>query len=288
MIPHKAFVFILVLVSWVAAPKAQGQSNVTTTGGTTDTVPMFNGSSTVIDSVITNSNGNISMGSFTVPVNAGFTGAVSSTGNNASFGFVRRNLSTWPSNPAEGDYWVWYNPDGTARLWTVSSGDVLTVTPTYMTFGPFGITPQQPGQTGAFVTTGNSAGVGFARRTLTSWPSNPASGDLYAWYNPDGNAHLWTISAGDLITINTAGSMQLDKAGSGIIFPDGSIQTKAQVQGPAGPKGATGATGPTGPQGPAGPPAHTSAVCSGSQPSCSDGFVVFPIPSPCSVTSDTR
>ncbi|HEY6351500.1 MAG TPA: hypothetical protein VI636_19020 [Candidatus Angelobacter sp.] len=26
-----------------------------------------------------------------------------------------------------GDFWTWYNPDGTARLWTFQTGDVLKI-----------------------------------------------------------------------------------------------------------------------------------------------------------------
>ena len=51
---------------------------------------------------------------------------------------------------------------------------------------------------------------------------------------------------------------KLDVAGTirsssgGFMFPDGSVQTTATLQGPAGPQGPTGPIGPTGPQGPSG------------------------------------
>jgi len=54
-------------------------------------------------------------------------------------------------------------------------------------------------------------------------------------------------------------------ASGGLIFPDGSLQTKAQVAGPQGPQGPAGTQGPTGPQGPPGPtgPITFSAHCAG-------------------------
>jgi hypothetical protein len=55
-------------------------------------------------------------------------GGIDVTGPVAEFGFVRRNLISWPAVPAPGDRFVWYNPDGTARLWAERVGDLLTVT----------------------------------------------------------------------------------------------------------------------------------------------------------------
>ena len=55
-------------------------------------------------------------------------GGIDVSGPVAEFGFVRRNLNSWPQVAAAGDRFVWYNPDGTARLWTHVRGDLLTVT----------------------------------------------------------------------------------------------------------------------------------------------------------------
>ena len=55
-------------------------------------------------------------------------GGIDVTGSIAEFGFVRRDLTSWPTQPAAGDRFVWYNPDGTARLWTHVNNDLLTVT----------------------------------------------------------------------------------------------------------------------------------------------------------------
>jgi hypothetical protein len=57
----------------------------------------------------------------------GGQGRLDVTGPLASFSFVRRSLSSWPAVPQAGDRFVWYNPDGMARLWTEQNGDLLTV-----------------------------------------------------------------------------------------------------------------------------------------------------------------
>lgn len=101
------------------------------------------------------------------------------------------------------------------------------------------------------------------------------------------------------------GRIRIDGSGNGIIFPDGTVQTTAEVAGPQGPTGATGPArpqgptgaigpvgpaGPQGPQGPPGPATHSSAVCSQQPPSCPNGFKVSPVQggqSGCFVSSDT-
>ena len=55
-------------------------------------------------------------------------GGIDVTGSLGEFGFVRRDLTSWPTPAAAGDRFVWYNPDGTARLWTEVNYDLLTVT----------------------------------------------------------------------------------------------------------------------------------------------------------------
>src|SRR5579864_839073 len=96
--------------STLLATLAMAQTPVTTTGGTANTVPVFSGSSTVVNSAITQSNGSISIGLFTVPNTTGQTGAVNATGDDAGFVFLRRTLSSWPASPASGDGYAWYNP----------------------------------------------------------------------------------------------------------------------------------------------------------------------------------
>lgn len=69
--------------------------------------------------------GNVAVGPFAVTTGQG---QIEVTGPVAEFGFVRRDLTSWPAQPAAGNRFVWYNPDGTARLFTDLNGDLLTVT----------------------------------------------------------------------------------------------------------------------------------------------------------------
>ena len=57
----KKLAFFLVLL----AASAAAQTNVTTTGGTANTVPLFTGGSTIGNSVITQSNGGVGIGTTT-------------------------------------------------------------------------------------------------------------------------------------------------------------------------------------------------------------------------------
>lgn len=101
--------------------------NVTTNGGTTNAIPKFSSSTSIANSAITDNNGNVSVGPVAPVVPAPFTGVLSVSGNGASLEFLRRDLTSWSSNPAPGDGFVWYNPDGTARLWTNQNNDLLVI-----------------------------------------------------------------------------------------------------------------------------------------------------------------
>ncbi|MCX8113360.1 MAG: hypothetical protein N3E49_09275, partial [Bacteroidia bacterium] len=57
-------------------------------------------------------------------------GRIVATGSVAELSFTRRTLTSWPATPAAGDRFAWYNPNGTARLWTEGVGDLVTVTVT--------------------------------------------------------------------------------------------------------------------------------------------------------------
>ncbi|GIV23960.1 MAG: hypothetical protein N3A68_09255 [Bacteroidia bacterium] len=72
-----------------------------------------------------------------------------------------------------------------------------------LTVGPFGIGEVE----GRIVATGLGAEVVFVRRTLSSWPTTPAAGDRFAWYNPNGTARLWTHVTGDLVTVTATGNV---------------------------------------------------------------------------------
>ncbi|MBK5275658.1 MAG: hypothetical protein JJE30_11475 [Desulfuromonadales bacterium] len=56
------------------------------------------------------------------------------------------------------------------------------------------------------------------------------------------------------------GDLRISGAGNGLVFPDGSIQYKAEIQGPVGPQGLKGDTGTTGSQGPAGTNGFNSLI----------------------------
>jgi len=76
---------------------------------------------------------------------------------------------------------------------------------------------------------------------------------------------LWFLSpvfANPDGTIFRSGDLRISEPGSGLVFPDGSVQNTATVKGPTGPQGPTGAQGPTGDQGPIGPqgPANNLSI----------------------------
>jgi hypothetical protein len=74
---------------------------------------------------------NVEVGPFTLGLlPPSLQGRISATGSGAEFSFARRNLTSWPAQAVAGDRFVWYSPDGTARLWTEGNFDLLTVTAT--------------------------------------------------------------------------------------------------------------------------------------------------------------
>jgi hypothetical protein len=66
----------------------------------------------------------LGVGPFTLPT---YPGRLCVTGSLAEIGFAKRTLTAWPASSQKGDRFLWYNPDGTARLWTEVIGDLLTV-----------------------------------------------------------------------------------------------------------------------------------------------------------------
>jgi hypothetical protein len=55
-------------------------------------------------------------------------GTIEASGSTAELGFARRTLNAMPASLAAGDRFVWYNPNGSARLYTDTAGDLLTMT----------------------------------------------------------------------------------------------------------------------------------------------------------------
>jgi hypothetical protein len=84
---------------------------------------------------------NVAVGPFTI---GPLQGRISTTGSFGEFSFARRDLTSWPAQPAAGDRFVWYNLDGIARLFTDVKGDLLRVTAT----GNVGIGTTEPLQYG--------------------------------------------------------------------------------------------------------------------------------------------
>ncbi len=248
-----------------AGTNAQTTQTITTSnGGTVNTVPKFTGTSTIENSAIVESDGNVGIGTNNpvgkLDVNLtsdADVGLLVTDGTNASniviqprtgtsSGFQALNFNGYVNSTIQRfntskNFWrVLVDQTGTTDQFRVSTYDGATQRNifTATTSGDFGIGTQ----------------------------------------SPDTRLHV-------------VGNIKIGGGGNGIIFPDGSVQGTAEVAGPQGPKGATGATGPQGPQGPAGPVVHTSsAVCSSQPPSCSNGFKVSPVQggqSGCTVTSDT-
>ena len=97
-----------------------------------------------------------------------------------------------------------------------------------------------------------------------------------------GNVGIGTDTPGQKLTV--AG--MVESTSGGFRFPDGTVQSTAQLRGPQGPQG---------PQGPPGPAVRTSAVCVSGVPDpfgnrmcdCAGGRVISRVSTPCTVTSDT-
>ncbi len=83
---------------------------------------------------------------------------------------------------------------------------------------------------------------GVAMYGVSQSPTGNTFGIIGQVNSPDG---IGVLSIGDLSISGTPGV-------TGLVFPDGSKQFTATLQGPAGPQGPTGADGPIGPQGPQG------------------------------------
>ncbi len=68
---------------------------------------------------------NLYVGAYTAGPTA--PGRLMATGPGAEIGFARRTLAAWAASPAQGDRFVWYNPDGAARFFSEVAGDVWWV-----------------------------------------------------------------------------------------------------------------------------------------------------------------
>ena len=262
------------------------------------------------------------------------TGAIYNSASNAyefdQYNDQRFALTQWASNGAYLGTPFAVQPNGNVGIGTSTPADLLDVA------GSVRISARGIG----FAAT--ASGIGFNRNeatgaiydptsmayefdqygsgqqfALNQWASNGAF--LSAPFAVQANGNVILVQPGGNVAIGTTnptarldviGSIKCEGGGSGIIFPDGSQQTTAELTGPAGPTGPqgpsgptgatgpqgpagpTGATGPKGPAGPTGPPVHTSAVCGNASCSsaCTKGTVSqqqVPPGGTCFVTSDT-
>jgi hypothetical protein len=193
---------------------------VTTNGGTTNSVPKFSGSTTIVNSAVTENNGKVGIGT------ASPQATLHVAGNDHPGVIVEAQ-----------DSFLF----GT----TVCCGA-----------GPTGSSIASDAGWSAFYnglffnSNGTSQGGGAQlNASVPSWRMALGSG-VNEWPGGD-NFVIARVPAGGnyaapsiLLKVDAGGALH---SSGGIVFPDGSLQTKAQVAGPQGPQG------PVGPQGPAGP-----------------------------------
>jgi len=271
---------------------AFAQKTVTTSGGTANVVPKYSGASTIIDSAIFEDNGNVGIGT-TAPTSplhvvygptasSGiFTGGfIQSTINpaansNATYTGLKTDTTTKSGNirsfsgPLFGSLFAvdHYGSGSLASAYglegEVSNRSTGTVGNAYALWLQLQNTAKGAITNGYGLRIG--APVNNGGGTLTNFygiyieqPS--ALGSSYSIYSAGGRNYfagavgIGTSAPSSPLTVNGV----IQSTSGGVKFPDGSMQTTAEVQGPAGPQGAQGPAGPTGPTGPVGrqgPPA---------------------------------
>ena len=94
----------------------------------------------------------------------------------------------------------WIQAHGSKPLLINSAGNTTMVGPVLM-----------PALLGRLMVSGSGAEIGFLKRTLTTWPTTPAAGDRYLFYNQDGIARLWTEAVGNLVEFDTNGNVGTHK-----------------------------------------------------------------------------
>jgi len=310
-----------------AQPSATGTTPVTTAGGTVNQVPLWDSTSDITSSVITQTgsgstamvgintttpattldvkgNGTIRgplsvQGTLLLPATGAATAAAGTNSQpldltasafNSGTGKAVSQTFQWQAEPASNNT---TSPAGTFNLLFGAGGAKPTETGFAITSaGWVGIGTANPQSKlelsdnnptfSTIFTTQNTAWSGGTQFSLVNFaaPAGYAvagdtliannSGNIFLSPNADANLYFvggtWTNPPSMTITprgfvgiltttpsaqLDIVGALKLEGSGDGIIFPDGSLQTTASVQGPPGPAGPTGPTGPTGPQGPA-------------------------------------
>jgi hypothetical protein len=171
-----------------------------------------------------------------------------------------------------GDFELTFSSDNSATQ-TLGTGDVTFLGNTYRPKVAF--TPTGDVQASGSVSASGNVSANAALISNGQSPAIEFLGDVDGakWLGHLGgfdltfssdNSDTTTLGTGDTVlngrtyrpkvAVNSNGSLSVS---GGIVFPDGSVQTKAQAVGPQGPAGPQGAQGPQGPAG----PGSTSAVC---------------------------
>ena len=155
-------------------------------------------------------------------------GGIDVVGPLAELGFVRRSLTAWPANPVAGDRFVWYNPDGTARMWTEQRGDLLTVT----SLGNVGIGTASPYATltvsGSIGFTNGTTPMLYINQTGTSNPERPILAHSPAFPN-------WGLSYRDLDDVmifqsGGAAVLTVELGARSVTIPTGPLSFGAQTR----------------------------------------------------------
>jgi len=127
----------------------------------------------------------------------------------------RFRIFSQPNIDTVGSEWMTIDSAGSVGIGTKSPQAQLHATRAIVA-GPFVVRGWD--LEGEIMASGASAGISFARRTLVgvTWPLLAASGDLFTWYNADGNARLSEIANGNLLVITPNGRLGLgiDPSGS--------------------------------------------------------------------------